>query len=192
MADTTKAWKPSHPDVVHRLLDNLDKLGTKAVDYLTEVRISLGQGLVNQLDLVVMSGYRTRAGKRGKVMTLYEVKTEPSGLFRIILGALQQLSMYHLALNHPALYVIGEDKIEKLSDSLGYRQYVVIQEALWGETEELSEDELEKLSELLVLRNVGVVTYDSRWRFRLDKFFGKPDEEQTDWLANTAKRQRSK
>lgn len=190
MANATKPWKPSHSDVVNRLRDNLGKLGMKVVDYLTEVRMRLGQDVEGQIDLVTIGGYRIRGGKRGNILTVFEAKAEPSRLFRVVFDALQQLSMYSLALNSPHLYVVGEDKIDKLSNSLGYQRYLVIQEALWDERTGVSEADLEKLSEILVLWNVGIITYDSKWKFRIDKDFGNPEEESTDYLAKTAKRRK--
>lgn len=191
MTNSTKPSKPSHPDVVHRLLDNLDKLGIKRADYLSEVKMRLGQDVERQIDLVTIRGYRTRGEKQGNVLTLYEIKTDTSGLFPVVIRALQQLSMYSLALNKPRLYVVDEDKIKKLSNSFGYRRYLVIQKILWDELEDLSEAEEEKLDEILYHWKVGIITYDSKWKFKEDKFHGYPEEQPTGWLAKTVRKKRS-
>lgn len=191
MTNLAKPWKPSHPDVVHRLLDNSDKLGIHYVDYITEVRMHIGQDVERQIDLVTIGSLRTRGEKQGNFLILYEIKTDPSRLFRIVLGAIEQLRMYSLALNNPPLYVVGEDRIEKLSHSFGYRQWLVIQKALWEEREGLSEDELEKLGEILALWNVGIITYDAKWKFKVDEEFGIPQEEPTEYLTKTVRKKRA-
>lgn len=191
MANVVTSWQPVHDDVVHRLRDNLGTLGIKVVDYLVETRLRLGQDMKCRMDLVTIAGSRTRRGKKGNVVTLFEVKTESSQLFRVIFQGLQQLSMYELGLENPSLYVVGQDKQEKLSNSLAYREYLVIQKALWDEWDGLSEEEREKLSEILYKWNVGIITFDAKWKFRLDRWF-KPDEEDTSDLVKARKRQKEK
>ena len=192
MTNVATPWQPVHDDVVHRLRDNLDKLGIKVVDYLVEARLHLGQDMKCRMDLVTIAGSRTRRGKMGNVVALFEVKTEPSQLFRVIFQGLQQLAMYELGLSNPNLYLAGQDKQEKLSNSLAYRKYLVIQKALWDELDDLSEDDVEKLSEVLDKWNVGIITFDAKWTFRLDKAFGNPAEEETEYLVKAKKRQRGK
>lgn len=190
MTDLTKPWKPSHPEVVLRLRENLPKLGIKVVDYAAEVKISVGQDLERSIDLVTIAGYRIRGNKRGNALVLYEVKTDPSGLFRVIFGALQQVSMYSLALGNPDLYVRREDSKAKLLNSLYYKKYLVIQKALWEERKELSDQEIQKLGEVLVSWEVGIITYDDRWRFREDREFGYPKEELTWYLGKTVRKKK--
>lgn len=190
MANETRPWKPLHSEVVKRLCDNLDKLDIKYADYLTEVRMHVGQDVNRQIDLVTIGGHRTRETKRGNVLTLFAVKVEPSQLFRTVVDALQQMSLYELALLDPSLYVVGEDRIEKLSNSLTYRRYLVIQRASWDEQKDLSEDEVEKLSEILALQNIRIITYDSKWKFKLEEPFGHPKEETTHYLGKAVKRQK--
>lgn len=192
MANVVTPWQPVHDDVVHRLRDKLGTLGIKVVDYLVEARLRLGQDMKCKMDLVTIAGSRTRGGKKGNVVALFEVKTEPSQLFRVVFQGLQQLSMYELGLGNPSLYVVGEDKQEKLVNSLAYRKYLVIQKALWDEWDGLSEEEREKLSEILDKWNVGIITFDAKWKFRLDRWFGKPREEETSYLVKARKRQKGK
>ena len=193
MTNLAKSSKPSHSDVVHHLLDNLDKLGIKRVKregYLTEVRMCLGQDLEGFIDLVTIGGYRVRGNKRGTTLVLYKVKTDTSGLFRVIFRALQQVSMYQLALRNPLLYVKEEDKIEKLSNSLAYKKYLVIQKALWEEERGFSDEEKERLGELIVLSEVGIITYDDRWKFREEREYGYPKEEPTEYLGKTVRKKK--
>jgi len=192
VASTMEPWKPSHSDVINHLRDNLGKLGIRVVYYLTEVRLHIGQDMTGHIDLVTVGGYRTRGDRQGNVLCLFEVKAEPSQLFRVVLRALQQIDMYSLALEHPSLFVVGEDKIEKLSNSLAYQQYLVIQEALWDEQADLSESDLERLQEILDSFDIGIITYNSKWKFKLDKYWGKPGERETPYLAKTVKRKKKK
>ena len=192
MANVATPWQPVHDDVVHRLRDQMGTLGIKVVGYLVEARLRLGQDMKCRMDLVTIAGSRTRGGKKGNVVTLFEVKTEPSQLFRVVFQGLQQLSMYELGLENPSLYVVGEEKQEKLANSLAYRKYLVIQKALRDEWDSLSEEEREKLSEILDKWNVGIITFDAKWKFRLDRWFGKPCEEETDYLVKARKPQKAK
>jgi hypothetical protein len=179
MTNLVKPWKPTHADVVHRLLDNLDKLGIKRRDYASEATVRIGPSVKGRLDLVVIGRPRIRGNERGNVLTLFEVKTEPYGLVPVVWLGIQQLDMYSLALDHPDMYVKGQENIDKLSHSLAYRQYLVIQKALWDEFENLSEDDRSRLETVLDDYYVGVITFDNKWIFKLDEYIGKPQERET-------------
>lgn len=183
MANTEESWKPSHTDVLTRLLKNLDKLGITAIDHLTEVRIVFGQDKEGRLDLVTIGRKRTRKGKQGNIVTLFEIKTEASRLFRVVADGVQQLTLYELALNNPDLYITEQEKVKKLSNTLAYKNYLVIQQALLDEWEDLSEHEWEKFSEILAFFNVGIITYDNKWKFSIDKNISEAQEEDTEWLT---------
>ena len=192
MAKATVTGQPVHADVVHRLRDSLPKLGIKYVQYLAEAKLRLGQDMKGRMDLVTMSGSRTRGGKKGTVVNLFEVKTEQCQLFRVVHQGVQQLSVYELGLANPSLYVVGEAKQQMLENSLAYRKYLVIPQALWDEWDDLSDDDAEKMSEILDLWDVGIITFDTKWRFKLDKWFGKPREQETSYLVKAARPAKSK
>lgn len=179
MAKVTERWKPNHSDVVHRLRDQLGKLGIKTVDFSTEVQVHVGPGVSGQLDLVAIQGYRTRQGKRGNLLALFEVKSEFSGLVSIVWHGLRQLGMYSLALDYPHLYLTKQEEIKKLSNSLAYRVYLVIQKQLWDEFEDLTERDRERLETILNDWQCGIITFDNKWSFKLHKDWANPPQQET-------------
>ena len=183
MAKAAITDQPVHDDVVHRLRDSLPKLGIKYVQYLAEAKLRLGPDVQRRMDLVTIAGIRTRGGRKGTIVNLFEVKTEQCQLFQVVHQGVQQLSVYELGLANPSLYVVGEAKQQMLENSLAYRKYLVIPQALWDEWDDLSDEDVEKMSEILALRNVGIITFDTKWKFRLDKVFGNPSEEETPYLG---------
>jgi hypothetical protein len=168
MASEAMPWKPPHSEVVKHLCDNLGKLGIKYIDHLLEVRTHIGQDVNHQIDLVTTGDFRARGAMRSNHLTVFVVKSEPSHLFRTVLDALQQVSLCEFALLNPSLYVVGDNKMEKSSNGLVCRQYLVIQRAIWDEQKGLSEDEAEKLRIIIALRSAKIITYASKWRFKLE------------------------
>jgi hypothetical protein len=66
----------------------------------------------------------------------------------------------------------------------------VIQGALWDELDDLSEEEKEKMLEILDKWKMGIITFDAKWKFRLDKLFPAPEEEDTGYLLKARRRQK--
>ena len=184
MTVSGKRWKPNHDTVVLKL-PNQKKLGFKKVDEKSGIRVVIGPGQEGQLDLVVALAYRTRGKLRGNAHILFEVKTEHSGLLPTVWKALQQLDMYRWALEDPDLFTVKESDKAWLSNSLAYRKYIVIQKALWEEEKGLSERDQEKLLTLLDRYCVGIITYDEKWRFSLEKRYPLADEQHTEHLGKT-------
>jgi len=163
------SWRPSHSDVVYRLLDfERQSSGRYYRDFLSELDFYFGGGY-GRADLVIIERGRSVGGKRGKTLSLYEVKTEYKDVMRVVFEACRQIELYKLGLMHPEVFILDREKAEKVKDALGFSTYLVVQEDLWEERLRYSKEDLERLDKLLKYYKVGLIIYNRAWEFKYSK-----------------------
>ena len=162
-------WRPSHTEVVYRLLDHeRERSGRYYRDFITELLFNFGGGF-GRADLVIIEYGRSVGGVRGKTLILYEVKTEEKGFPSVIFNACRQVELYKIGLSNPEIFVDDETNVEKLKDALSFSAYLVIREDLWEKMAGQPKKTRKKLSTLIDMCGLGLITYDKNWNFQHSK-----------------------
>ena len=57
--------------------------------------------------MVIIERGRSVGGKRGKTLSLYEIKTEYKDVMRVVFEACRQIELYKLGLMYPEVFIFG-------------------------------------------------------------------------------------
>ena len=165
--------KRSHTDVLFALLDYERKTSKFFKEFFTELNFDFGCGWA-RADLVIIEEGRSVAGRRGKTVSLYEVKTEETGLSKTIFDSCKQVSLYQLGISKPLLFIRDKIKAEILNGSLAFSVELVIPEKLLEEVRYYPQDYFEKLKVFLQFHRAGILAYTPQMNFYQPKGFPLP------------------
>lgn len=168
----SKVWRPSHSDVMIRLLEREQAENSYVRDYLEGLEFNFGD-VTTRADLVLIeSGRSVRAG-RGKTLVLYEIRTESRGLMPVLYESCRQIELYRLGLRYPRTFVSDPEKAEKIGGSLSFKVYIVLDDDVWFERVLFHRRHLDKMDKLLKHFEAGIITYNKNWKFKSDsRYFG--------------------
>lgn len=168
----SKVWRPSHSDVLSKLLEREQAENSYVTDYLTELDFDFG-AVKARADLVLVeSGKSVRVG-RGKTLVLYEIRTESRELMPVLYESCRPIEFYRLGLRHPKTFVSDPEKAEKIGGSLSFRVYIVLHDDVWFERVLFHKGYRDKMDKLLKHFDVGIITYNKDWKFKNDsRYFG--------------------
>lgn len=168
----SKVWRPSHSDVLSKLLEREQAENKYVRDYLTELDFDFG-AVAARADLVLIeSGKSGRAGGL-KTLVLYEISTESKKLLPVLYQSCRQIELYRVGLKYPRTFVSDPDKADRIGGSLSFRVYIVLDDDVWFDRILFHKEYRDKMDKLLKHFEAGIITYNKNWKFKNDsRYFG--------------------